>query len=108
MAEYHFICEIDDLNESQGKRYFVNDTDVAVFVVKNKIFVVSNICPHQKAPSIYEGFIEDDSVICPLHGWKFKLCDGKMDNGSRRLETFDVKIENGKVYAKVYPKRYNW
>ena len=108
MNEYHFICKITELKDSIGKRLYVNDTDIAVFKVKDNVFVVGNVCPHQKAPSIYEGFVEDNCVICPLHGWKFNLHDGKMHNGNTGLDSFEVKIENENIYAKVLPKKLNW
>ena len=108
MNEYHFICKVSELKDSIGKRLYVNDTDIAVFKVDDEIFVVGNICPHQQAPSIYEGFVEDKSIICPLHGWKFRLRDGKMHNGNKGLESFEIKIENDNIFAKVFPKKLNW
>ena len=108
MNDYQFVCKIEDLNESEGQRFYINDTDIAVFKINNRIYVVDNICPHQQTASIYEGFIEDNCVICPLHGWKFNLADGKMENGSRGLESYEMKIENGKIFAKVFPKKINW
>lgn len=108
MKKYHFICNISELKESVGKRFYINDTDIAVFLVKDRVFVLGNVCPHQKAASIYEGFVEDNCVICPLHGWKFNLYDGKMHNGNTGLESFEVKIENENIYAIVYPKKLNW
>ena len=96
--DYFFVCHVDELEELKGKRFYINDTDIAVFKVENKIYVISNICPHQQAPSIYEGLIEDNCVICPLHGWTFKLSNGKLNNGARGLKLYPVKIEKGKEY----------
>ena len=106
--EFIYICDIEDLVENKGSRFYINDTDIAVFKVNNNVYVLSNICPHQLAPAIYEGFVQDSCVVCPLHGWTFKLSDGKLHHGGRGLEAFPVKIENGKVYSKVYPKELNW
>ena len=40
---------------------------------------MSNICPHQQTRLIYDGFVEDEFVVCPAHGWKFNLGTGKKD-----------------------------
>ena len=70
MNEYYFICKISELNESVGKRFYVNDTDIAVFKVEEEVYVLGNVCPHQQAPSIYEGFgiplLEAMVCKCPI------------------------------------------
>ena len=63
--------------------------------LEQKIFAVSNVCPHQQAAKIYEGFVEDEFVVCPLHGWKFKLKNGKLASGSRGLDTYPIKNIDG-------------
>ena len=107
-AEYIFVCNENELEESEGKRFYLNDTDIAIFKIGKKIFAVSNVCPHQQATKIYEGFIEDECVVCPLHGWKFILKNGKLESGSRGLDTYPVKTFEGKIYAKVVKKQLNW
>ena len=37
--EYIFICNENELKESEGKRFYVNDTDIAVFKIGGKIFL---------------------------------------------------------------------
>ena len=106
--DYSYICELADLKNEIGHRFYINDVDIAVFKVNEKIFVVSNTCPHQQAGAIHDGFIEDENVVCPLHGWTFKLCDGRLHNGARGLDAFPSKIIDGKLYSKVAPKNINW
>lgn len=108
LKEYSFVCIEEDLKESEGQRFYVNDTDVAMFKVEGRIYAVSNICPHQQASKIYKGFIENRCVVCPLHGWTFSLETGKLHNGSRGLDSYPIKIIDGKVYAKVFTKELNW
>lgn len=105
---YDFVCEESDIKELEGQRFYINDTDIAVFKVEGKIYVVSNTCPHQHAPNIYEGFVENKCVVCPLHGWTFHLDTGNLHSGSRGLETYPIKIIDGKIYAKVVYKELNW
>lgn len=105
---YYFICAEKDLKDSEGKRFYINDTDVAIFKVEGKIYAVSNVCPHQQASRIYEGFVENNCVVCPLHGWTFSLETGKLHSGSNGLDTYPVKIIEGKIYAKVVRKELNW
>lgn len=105
---FEFICEKSELKESEGVRFLINDVDIALFNIDDEIFAVSNLCPHQHAPFIHEGFVENGCVVCPLHGWTFNLKNGNLHSGSRGLDTFPIKIIDGKVYAKVVAKELNW
>ncbi|MCX7876583.1 MAG: nitrite reductase (NAD(P)H) small subunit [Melioribacteraceae bacterium] len=102
------ICSISELKEKVGKRFFVDDVDIAVFRIGNDVFAVSNVCIHQKAAIIYDGYVEDFVVSCPAHGWQFSLRDGKMNFGAKGLDSYEVKIINNDVYVKVFQKKMNW
>lgn len=108
MEGFSFICNINDLNKDGRAKFVINDVDIAVFKIKDEIFVVNNICPHQHASIIHEGFVENDYVVCPLHKWKFNLKNGKLNNRTKGLETYSVKIIDDKIYAKVTAKELNW
>jgi len=66
------------------------------------------MCIHQKASIIYDGFIEDGKVTCPAHGWQFDLQTGRVPNGIKGLDSYEVKIINDDVYIKVYQKKLRW
>lgn len=105
---FTFACKISDLKDSVGQRFYLEDVDIALFKINKNIFAVSNICPHQQAANIYEGFVENECVVCPMHGWTFKLEDGNLTGGARGLETYKTKIVDEKIYIKVEKKKLNW
>ena len=107
-SDYTKICELSDLKENQGKRFLINDVEIAVFKVENEIYAVSNICPHQHTANIYDGFLEDGCVVCPAHGWMFNLKTGKQPTGARGLDTYPIKIIDDEVFALVKPKELKW
>jgi nitrite reductase/ring-hydroxylating ferredoxin subunit len=102
------LCSRNDLKENIGKRFFVNDVEIAIFKINSEVFALSNICPHQQTHLIYDGFIEEDFVICPAHRWNFNLRTGKKPSGSNGLDSYPVEIFNNQVYVKVHPKKFNW
>ncbi|KAB2843096.1 MAG: nitrite reductase small subunit NirD [Melioribacteraceae bacterium] len=108
LDEFVKICKVDDLKESIGKRFLVDDIEVAVFKVNGEVYALSNICPHQHSHLIYEGFVENGIVACPLHGWEFNLKTGNMAEGRKGLDCFKVKIIDNEVYVKVFKKEFNW
>ena len=108
MEGFFKVCRVNDLVNNAGKRFIVDDVDVALFKVDEKIYALSNICPHQHSPLIYDGFLEDGCIVCPAHGWMFNLETGKTPTGQKGLNSFEVQIENGDVYIKVFKKVLNW
>ncbi|MCX6149129.1 MAG: Rieske (2Fe-2S) protein [Ignavibacteriales bacterium] len=102
------VCKVDQLIENTGKRFIVDDVEVALFKIGEKVYAVSNICPHQHTALIYDGFIEDGHVICPVHGWEFNLATGRMRTGGKGLDTYPVLIVGDEVLVKVFKKKILW
>ncbi|MCW8960774.1 MAG: nitrite reductase (NAD(P)H) small subunit [Ignavibacteriaceae bacterium] len=105
---FQFVCKLDELKDKVGRRFIVDEVEIAIFKIESEVFAVSNICPHQQTHLIYDGFIEDEFVTCPAHGWKFNLRTGKKDSGSIGLDSYLVQIYEDRVFIKVYPKKYGW
>jgi nitrite reductase/ring-hydroxylating ferredoxin subunit len=105
---FSWICHYSDLKEKIGRRFFIDDVDIAVFKVDGAIFALSNICPHQKTQLIYDGFVEDGIITCPAHGWQFELATGKTPGLTSGLSSYQVKVINNDVYVKVSKKELNW
>jgi nitrite reductase/ring-hydroxylating ferredoxin subunit len=105
---FKFVCSLDKLEERIGQRFILDDVEIAVFKINSNVFAVSNICPHQQTHLIYDGFVEDEFVVCPAHGWKFNLRTGKKDSGSNGLDSYPVEITDNQIYIKVHPKKFNW
>jgi nitrite reductase/ring-hydroxylating ferredoxin subunit len=105
---YQRICSIKELKENIGQRFMVNNVEIAVFLINQKVHVLNNICPHQHSALIYDGFIENEFVVCPAHGWMFNLETGKTPDGSKGLDTYESIIVEDEIYVKVEEKKYSW
>ncbi|GAB5465109.1 MAG: nitrite reductase small subunit NirD [Candidatus Kapaibacteriales bacterium] len=108
--EYYKVCNKSQLIDNKGIRVNFGDEfgdygdiDIAIIKCQDKIFAVSNICPHKHAPKIFEGIVTDNSVICPLHGWKYSLETGENlinHDGIKKLDIFEILIKDETVYLK--------
>jgi 3-phenylpropionate/trans-cinnamate dioxygenase ferredoxin subunit len=106
--EFVKICKLNDLREKEGKRFIINDVEIALFKVGGNIYALSNICPHQHTNNIFDGFIEEGHIICPMHGWEFNLESGRIRSGGKGLDVYQVMLEGEDVCVKVYKKKNNW
>ncbi|NMB80549.1 MAG: Rieske 2Fe-2S domain-containing protein [Ignavibacteria bacterium] len=105
---YTKVCGYNELKEKIGKRFFVDDVEIALFKVDGKVYALNNVCPHQKARLMHEGFIEEGQVVCPVHGWKFELSTGNLAPGRKGLDCYDVKILDDNIFVKVTQKELKW
>ncbi len=98
MKSFIRACSIRDLSRRRGREVMLDEeTEVAIFMVDEQLYAVSNVCPHQHAPVIADGFIEDCTVTCPLHGWTYDLKTGRAVEGNSRLKTYEIYLDGDDV-----------
>jgi NAD(P)H-dependent nitrite reductase small subunit len=111
---YTKICKVTDLSNRRGRKFTIDeDTDIAVFKVADKIYAVSNVCPHNHSEVMYDGYVDENLYLaCPIHGWQFHLETGEVPPEckglSATLETYNVKIENDEVWVEIKEKKKKW
>lgn len=92
-----------EIEEGRGRVVKVAEISVAVFRHKNRLYTTSNVCRHQGGP-LGEGRILDGCITCPWHGWNYRPEDGcSPPPFQERLETFPIRIENGRIHIQPRP-----
>jgi len=96
------IIGVDDLPKDDVIGVEVDGVDIAIYTIEGKVYATDNICTHGQA-RLCDGFLEGNAIECPLHQGKFDVRDGKplCEPASEPLRTFDVKIENSRVYVRM-------
>ena len=103
MHDFQTVAKVGDIPDGQGRCFPVNGTMVGVFFHHGQYLAVNDFCPHMGA-SLSDGHVEDGTVICPWHAWRFRLSDGAwMDNSRSGIctATYQVKVENGEILVNV-------
>ncbi len=100
MQKYN-IAKIQDLKEKRGKCYTIDGEQIALFKVQEKVFAISNNCPHQHFAKLHESIVEENIITCPMHGWCFDLVTGKSTNASGKLKTYSVEVINENVFVEM-------
>ena len=104
------LCAAGDVPEMGGRYVEVGNRAIAVLRVTSKnggecdasqFRVMDDHCPHAGG-SLSAGAIIDGCVLCPWHAWPFDVNTGICtDADSYRVKTYDVRVENGRVLAKL-------
>ena len=96
------VMPLDRLDEGRLHRAEANGVPVLLFRRGERIFALVERCAHLGGP-LSEGFVEDESVICPWHGSRFALEDGRVLNGPSAYPQpcFETRVLNGLVQVRV-------
>jgi nitrite reductase/ring-hydroxylating ferredoxin subunit/uncharacterized membrane protein len=91
-----------DLQENKPAKANVNGVDIFLLRRGQKIYALANRCAHVGGP-LSEGELKDDSIVCPWHGSRFCLENGKVLDGPATTDqpVLDVKVENGQVLVRA-------
>ena len=82
--------KVGDVPEGKAKLVRTEGQEIAVFKKAGRLCALQNNCPHEGG-QLAMGWIEGDSVVCPLHGYKFNLQTGACADDPRlRAQVFSV------------------
>jgi len=87
----------------EGRAVMAGGREIAIFNLGDRFLAVGNRCPHRSGP-LADGIVSGDTVVCPLHAWKFNLETGKGANSasaSSCVETFPTRVEHGVVLLEL-------
>ncbi len=74
---------------------------IAVFRDGNQIAALSSVCRHQNGP-LGEGRVRDGCVVCPWHGWEYRLEDGRAPAPfTEMIATYPVRLVDGRVQVRA-------
>ena len=75
---------------------------LAVYNVEGQFFVTSNICTHNIA-MLTDGYLEGDTIECPLHGGCFNVRSGEPTSFpcEKPLATYPSIVEQDSLYTEL-------
>lgn len=119
MASEHYVGEAADIPDGERRLVRVNGQVIGVFNVHGRFYALPSVCFHQRGP-LCEGKVtgtltaseatnwepewvqEGEILRCPWHSLEFDLTTGAcLAYPRRRIRTYAVKVEAGKVVLKA-------
>jgi len=102
MAEWIDVAAAADLPPGAHKVLTTPYAEIAVFNLDGELFAIEDICTHDGG-ELASGRCEGDQIICPRHGARFCIRNGKSltPPAYEDIDTFPVRIENGIVQIDI-------
>jgi nitrite reductase/ring-hydroxylating ferredoxin subunit len=95
-----FLCKTADVPENGVLRVVVAGyVPLAIYNLDGAFYATEDLCSHGNA-MLSGGFVESDTIICPLHFGSFDIRTGKPVDApcTREIETFPVREEDGALF----------
>ena len=94
-------CAATDIRQGQPKGLKLAGIPVALYRLDDGVYATHDICTHAYA-LLSEGYIEGESIECPLHGALFDIRSGKcLAVASADLATYAVRVEDGTLMVEI-------
>ena len=101
MSAFVKVGSIEDFSSGLGKRVTIEGRHVALFRLGDEFFALDNMCLHRGGP-LCEGFIENDVVTCPWHGWSYEIRTGTMIQDPRvGVSRHDVRVDGDVISVRL-------
>lgn len=94
------VCSVSDLDNGVGHCGYLRYDRVAIYLVGDRVYALSNACRHQAGP-IGEGRLVNGLVTCPWHGWNYRPEDGVSPPPFEKemIPTYRVRVADGGVFV---------
>jgi 3-phenylpropionate/trans-cinnamate dioxygenase ferredoxin subunit len=102
------LAGLEELEVDQGHRVELGDEEaVALIRTGDGVYAVVDVCSHEEYP-LSEGWVEDHTIECALHGSRFDLVTGNPDSppALRPVQTFPVHVDLPDDWAKLADDLY--
>lgn len=101
MSEFK-LCRVQEMQPQSMRRFEVGDTQILLVRLEEEFHALQDRCSHEEFP-LSDGFIDDEKVICPMHGAAFDPSTGDALTlpAYEGIRTFKVLIRDNTVYVEI-------
>jgi 3-phenylpropionate/trans-cinnamate dioxygenase ferredoxin subunit len=101
MPEFFRVCRVDEIQPGEVKLVEADGTKIALCNRDGSLHALSNFCPHLTG-NLGEGKMEGEVLVCPEHGWRFRLDTGRcVTMRGKSAHVFPVEVEGEWVLVGV-------
>jgi ethylbenzene dioxygenase ferredoxin subunit len=95
------VAQEQEIPVGERKIIKVGNLSIGVFHTEEGWFAIRNSCLHRGGP-IATGELEDGVLVCPWHGYEYRLETGELlADSSARVVVYPVVVKNGEVSIMV-------
>ena len=101
------VCSLDDILPNAGVAALVNDTQIALFRVDDKVYALANKDPFSNANVLSRGIVgnlQDTLVVAsPIYKQHFSLVTGRCIEEDVAVPVYAVRLDGASVLVQIGP-----
>ena len=99
---WHPAAATGDVVDGEAKQVVVGAEIIAIYNLEGKFYATSDTCTHEEA-SLCDGYIEGDTIECPLHQAVFHIPTGKAirEPATTDLRIFPIRVVGSTIEVEV-------
>jgi nitrite reductase (NADH) small subunit len=87
------VAPLSEVPPGEGRTFQVGGIPLAIFHSRTgEVFATQASCPHRNGP-LADGLVGGNTLVCPLHGWKFDLRSGEPLLGSCPIRIYPARLD---------------
>ena len=92
------VATIDELGDGERLLFEVDEFSVALFKIDGGYYAIADVCSHDNGP-VGEGEIDGHEIVCPRHGARFDLRNGKALTlpAVEDISAYPVRVEGDQI-----------
>ena len=96
------IAAVEDISDNDVKGVTVQGKALAIYRIKGKLFVTSDVCTHGSA-CLSDGYLDGDTIECPLHQGLFHVPSGKALGApaTENLATYEIRMQDERICVRL-------
>jgi nitrite reductase (NADH) small subunit len=93
------LAPADSVPRGQGRCFSIGQAKIALFRQRDgTVFATAAACPHRNGP-LADGLVGGGIVVCPLHGYRFRLSDGTGIDNDFQVAAYRAEIADGWIFV---------
>jgi 3-phenylpropionate/trans-cinnamate dioxygenase ferredoxin subunit len=94
------VAQVDDIPPGGRISHDFEYDSIILFNIDGEFYAMGDICTHDDGP-LGEGELDGYAVICPRHGARFDVRDGRALSlpAFKAAPSYQVKVEDGVVFV---------
>lgn len=98
MSEWVAVTSVRGFEPGDREIFDLDGVQIVLLNVNGEYFAIEDKCSHADV-ELNNGFVDGETIACPLHGAKFCLRSGKAltPPAYEEIETFPVRVQDGVI-----------
>ena len=93
------VAKKSEIGPGTGIKVEINGKEIALFNCDGHFYAIDDTCSHRGGP-LSEGSLEDQTVSCPWHGWRYDVTSGAcLTNPSASQNKYQVTVEGDDIFV---------